>query len=189
MKELFQDIYYIARALVLEPQTFWDSISLEKERAKALNKKILFPLAITGAVAMFLGEFFRSDYFRLWLGMLWVMRELILVGVLYYGGIFGTNKILDRFGLKQNEENFQILAVYSMIPYLVISVLTNFLPFFKFLDFAGLYGFYIFWLGSKKYLEFPADKHDNITFKIMITNWIVFGLFSFTTAKLLLALD
>lgn len=179
----------MAREMVLNPQEFWDTLSENNKKTDFLFKGLLIPLLGAGALAMFLGEFFSSDYFRVWLGLLWVAREILLVALLYYGGIFGTNKVLEKYGFKQKEENLQILVIYSILPYLIVSILTNFLPFFRFLDAVGFYGFYIFWLGSKRYLSFPEEKHDNFTLKILFANWIVFVLLSFITSKLLIALD
>ena len=189
MKEQARAIYLIVREQVLNPQGFWDSDYFKTESTKDLIKNLFYPIIAAVSVTIFLGEFFRSDYFRLWLGILWIVREIFLIGVLYYGGVFLTNRALDYFGYKQKENHLQILVIYAMLPYLVISIGSGLFPFFRVLDFFGIYGFYIFWLGSKKFLRFPNDKHDNIILKIVAANWIVFLLFSFVTSKLLLLLD
>ena len=189
MKEQAEKIYLISREMVLNPNGFWASLSEKEKTSNFLLKGLLMPLVMVYAFAVLLGEFFSSDYFRLWLGLLWVLREVFLVSVLYYCGVFATNKVLERTGFKQNETNLKILVVYSLLPFLIVSILTNFLPFFRFLDSVGFYGFYIFWLGSKTLLYLPEEKRDNITLKIIVANWIVFALLSFTTSKLLIALD
>ena len=61
--------------------------------------------------------------------------------------------------------------------------------FFYFLDIFGIYGFYIFLMGGRKLLSLPREKRDNLILKIVAANWIVFGLISFTLAKLLITLD
>jgi hypothetical protein len=85
--------------------------------------------------------------------------------------------------------DLQKLVSYSLVPFLLVSAVTGLFPFFYFLDIFGIYGFYIFMMGGRKLLSFPREKRDNLILKIVAANWIVFGLISFTLAKLLMTLD
>lgn len=189
MKELALKIFALSQELILNPVGFWESYSDKRESKEELFKNLIFPLLAAVTVAVFLGEFFRSDYFRIWIALLWIIREIVLVGSLYYIGVYGTNKMLKYLGQEQREEDLQILVSYSLVPFLLVSIITGLLPFLYFLDIFGIYGFYIFWIGSRNLLHFPEEKHDNLVLRIIAANWIVFGLLSFTTAKLLMILD
>ena len=189
MKELALKIYALAQELILNPRAFWRMHADDKEGQDELIKNLLLPLLATISIAVFLGEFFRSDYFRFWIAILWVIREVLLFAAIYFGGIYGTNKLLKYFGFEEKTEVLQKLVTYSLVPFLLVSIVTGLFPFFYFLDIFGIYGFYIFMMGSRKLMQFPKEKRDNIILKIIAANWIIFGILSFVTAKLLMLLD
>jgi hypothetical protein len=189
LKELYSKIYVLIQELILNPRGFWRSNSHDGESQDDLFKNLLFPLLAVVCTAVFFGEFFRSDYFRIWVALLWVIREILLFASLYFIGVYGTNELIKYLGFEEKIEPLKKLVAYSMVPFMLISVGTGIFPFFYFLDIFGIYGFYIFTMGSNKLLSFPKEKRGNIILKIIVANWIVFGLISFTLAKLLMTLD
>ena len=189
MKELALKIYALAQELIMNPRAFWRMHADEKESRDELLKGLLLPLLATVSAAVFLGEFFRSDYFRIWVALLWVIREVILFTAIYFVGIYGTNELLKYFGFEAKTEVMQKLVAYSLVPFFLVSIVTGLFPFFYFLDIFGIYGFYIFMMGGRKLLQFPKEKRDNLILKIIAANWIIFGILSFVTAKLLMLLD
>jgi hypothetical protein len=189
LKLLYSKIYVLVQELILNPRGFWRAHNDTRESQDELFKSLLLPLLAIVSTAVFFGEFFRSDYFRIWVAALWVLREIVLFASLYFVGVYGTNEIIKYFGFEAKIENLQKLVSYSMVPFLVISVVTGLFPFFYFLDIFGIYGFYIFLMGGRKLLPFPKEKRDNLILKIIAANWIVFGLISFALAKLLMTLD
>ena len=189
MKELALKIYALAQELIINPRAFWRIRIDAQENQEELFKNLLFPLLGAVSAAVFLGEFFRSDYFRIWIALLWVIREIFLFATLYFVGVYGTFELIKYLGYEVKIESLQRLVAYSLVPFLLVSIVTGLFPFFYFLDIFGIYGFYIFLMGGRKLLLIPKEKRDNIMLKIMAANWIVFGLLSFATAKLLMLLD
>jgi hypothetical protein len=189
MKELALKIYALAHELIINPRAFWRTRIDTRESQEELFKNLLFPLLGAVSAAVFLGEFFRSDYFRIWIALLWVIREIFLFATLYFVGIYGTIELIKYLGYEVQIEVLQRLVAYSLVPFLLVSIVTGLFPFFYFLDISGIYGFYIFLMGGRKLLLIPKEKRDNIMLKVMAANWIVFGVLSFTTAKLLMLLD
>jgi hypothetical protein len=189
MKELALKIYALAQELIANPRTFWRLHADVKETQEELLKNFLLPLLSTVAVAVFLGEFFRSDYFRIWVAALWVIREVALFAAIYFIGVYGTNELIKFFGYGDKTSALERLVAYSMVPFLLVSIVTGFFPFFYFLDIFGIYGFYIFLMGGRRLLQFPKEQRDSLILKIIAANWIIFGILSFLTAKLLMLLD
>jgi hypothetical protein len=189
MKELFLKIFSISQELIVDPRAFWRSHINTRESQDELFKDLLLPLLAVVSATVFLGEFFRSDYFRIWVAALWVIREIALFASLYFVGVYGTNELIKYFGYEPKIEALQKLVSYSLVPFLLVSAVTGLFPFFYFLDIFGIYGFYIFMMGGRKLLSLPREKRDNLILKIVAANWIVFGLISFTLAKLLITLD
>ncbi len=94
MKELVLKIYSRSQELILNPRAFWRLHADTNENRDDLFKNLLLPLLAAVSVAVFLGEFFRSDYFRIWVAALWVIREVALFAALYFVGVYGTNELL-----------------------------------------------------------------------------------------------
>lgn len=189
MKELVLKIFALSQELILNPRAFWKSRIDTRESQKELFKNLLLPLLAVVATAIFLGEFFRSDYFRIWVAALWALREIFLFASLYFIGVYGTNELIKYLGFEEKIEALQKLVSYSLVPFLLVSVVTGLFPFFYFLDIFGIYGFYIFLMGGRRLLLFPKEKRDKTILQIIAANWIIFGLLSFTLAKLLMTLD
>ncbi|KAF0239533.1 MAG: hypothetical protein FD181_121 [Prolixibacteraceae bacterium] len=189
LKLLYSKIYVLVQELILNPRGFWRVHTDTRESQEELFKNLLIPLLTVVSTSVFLGEFFRSDYFRIWVAALWSLREITLFASLYFVGVYGTNEMIKYFGYEPKFEALQKLVSYSLVPFLLISAVTGLFPFFYFLDIFGIYGFYIFLMGGRKLLPFPRENRDNLILKIIAANWIVFGLISFTLAKLLMTLD
>jgi hypothetical protein len=189
MKELAIKIYALSQELILNPRAFWRLHADTKESRDDLFKNLLLPLLAAVSVAVFLGEFFRSDYFRIWVAALWVIREVVLFAALYFVGVYGTNELLKFFGFQEKIAVLEKLVAFSLVPFLLVSIVTGFFPFFYFLDIFGIYGFYIFLTGGRRLLQLPKEQRDSLILKIIAANWIIFGILSFSTAKLLMLLD
>jgi hypothetical protein len=189
MKELAFKIYLLSQELILNPRAFWRLHADSKENREELFRNLLLPLLSAVTVAVFLGEFFRSDYFRIWVAALWAIREVFLFASLYFGGIFAIKELVKYFGYEVKTEALQKLVAYSLVPFLLVSFVTGLFPFFYFLDIFGIYGFYVFLMGGRRLLQFPKEQRDSLILKIIAANWIIFGILSFSTAKLLMLLD
>ena len=189
LKVIYLKIYVLVQELILDPRGFWRSHADTRESQEELLKNLLLPLLAAATTAVFLGEFFRSDYFRIWVAALWAIREIVLFASLYFIGVYGTNELIKYLGFEEKIEPLQKLVAYSLMPFMLVSVVTGLFPFFYFLDIFGIYGFYIFLMGGRRLLAFPKEKRDKTILQIIAANWIVFGLISFTLAKLLMTLD
>lgn len=189
LKILYLKIYVQAQEMILNPRAFWKSHYDTRESQDELFKNLLFPLLAVVCTAVFFGEFFRSDYFRIWVALLWVIREILLFAALYFISVYGTNEYIKYIGFEEKIIPLQKLVAYSLVPFMLVSVVTGLFPFFYFLDIFGIYGFYIFTKGSNRLLNFPKEKRGNLILKIIAVNWIIFGLLSFALAQLLIPLD
>jgi len=186
---LVQEINTLIQEMIFNPRAFWKSHNETRESQDELFKNLLYPLLAVVCTAVFLGEFFRSDYFRIWVAFLWAIREVMLFATLYFVGVYGSNEILKYYGYEGRTEPLKKLVAYSMVPFMLISVGTGIFPFFYFLDIFGIFGFYIFTVGSNRLLAIPKEKRGNLILKIIIANWIVFGLLSYGSGQLLEMLD
>ena len=188
-KAVYLHVYTVSKEIIINPIEFWRKQKDINEDPAALLKSLVFPLLAAVLLAVFLGGFFRGDYFGVGISLLWVTREIILLSILYFGGVFITRELVRRFGYDVEIPVLQKLVSYSLVPHMVVSVVTGFLPFFFFLDVFGIYSLYVFWLGARKLLPFPKETRDKYIIRIMAATWAVFAVASLLLAKILIGND
>lgn len=186
LKTVYTEVYAGSMAVIKNPIQFWRDHQFTEEHYSRLLKSLVFPLLALVLVSVFLGGYFRGDYFSAGMSLLWVIREVILLAILYFGGIFITRELVLYFGYDVKISVLQKLVCYSLIPHLVVSIVTGLLPFFFFLDAFGIYGLYVFWLGGRKLLPFPKELRDKYIIRIMAVTWAIFAVASLLLAKFLI---
>ncbi len=155
------------QGILLKPKDEWVKIKEESLSVSKFFSSYVLILALIPAVAQFLRYGligFRVpylDWYRFSLGMAFLRAILIygfVVGSIYVIG-FIINALAPTFSSTQNLNNAMSLAVYSMTPYLVGSIL-YLIPFLGRLDIlVGLYGIYILYLGFMTNLvDAPKEK-------------------------------
>lgn len=189
LKLIYTHVYSVSKEIVINPIEFWRNHKDIDEDPDELMKSIIFPLMAAVLTAVFLGGFFRGDYFSVGISLLWVAREIILLSILFFGGIFVTRELVRRFGFDVEIPVLRRLVSYSLIPHLTVSVVTGLFPFFFFLDIFGLYSLYVFWLGARRLLPFPKETRDKYIVRIMAATWLVFAVVSLLLAKILIGND
>src|SRR5690606_11437209 len=100
---------------------------------------------------------------------------------------FLTNELIKAFGGKKNIFIARKLVVYSLTPFLMVSIITGMFPFLYVMDVLGLYGIYIFWMGARTLLEFPERKQTSYILVTTMANFFVFSFLSIFLSKLLTA--
>jgi hypothetical protein len=182
----FSKIIADTKELILNPKGFWE------ERKENNNRQNLFvgyllPILLILALAVFIGEFFkRSDFFFEY-PILKAIREILLFVLQYVVGVFLTAELMKTFGGEKNAELARELVVFSMIPLMLVSIITGLFPFLYVLDIAGMYSFYLFWVGAKQLLKFPENKEHSYILITIVANLFVFSFLSIFLSKLLSA--
>jgi hypothetical protein len=189
LKAVYLQVYAVSKDVIINPIEFWRKQKDINEDTTELLKILVLPLLAAVLVAVFLGGFFRGDYFSVGISLLWVTREIILLSILYFGGVFITRELVRRFGYDVEIPVLQKLVSYSLVPHMVVSVVTGLLPFFFFLDVFGIYSLYVFWLGARRLLPFPKETRDKYIIRIMAATWGVFAVASLLLAKILIGND
>jgi len=185
IKAIYEKVYIFSLPLILHPLNFWRIHKDSSETTAEILKDYVYPLLAMATFGVFLGDYFRSDYFTIGSALLWSIREVALFAMLWYGGIFASKKWFAYLGYPIDNKTIERLIAYAMIPFLVISAVTGLFPFLDFFDLLGMYSFYIFWAGARKLLPFPKEKRDSYILVLMSVVWTVFILVAFFLAKLL----
>lgn len=183
MEFSFAKVAVEIRELIFNPKGFWAS-QKEEEKSASLFVLYLSPLLVVLGVAVFVGEFFsRSDFFFEYPALI-AVREIILFILQYFIGVFLTKVLMKTFGGEENIDLARKLVFYSMVPLLLISILTGLFQFFSDLNILGFYGVYIFWVGVKKLLVFPENKDHSYILIAILLNLFVFSFLSLSLSKI-----
>lgn len=187
MKISFSNIITDIKELILNPKLFWISLKEKPNSQTKLLIGYLLPLLTAISIAVFLGEFFKSSHFYVGFALLKSLRSVSLFFLQYLIAVFFTNELIKTFGGEKNIEIARNLVVYSIIPLLLVSIVTGLFPFLYIIDILGFYGFYIFWIGVKELLVFPENKQSSYSLIAIVVSFFVFSFLSITLSKLLTA--
>jgi len=186
MKFSVQKIINTSKELILNPKLFWVSIKGKQDGKLNLLLGYFLPYLIVVSIAVFLGELFKSNHFYIGFALLKSIREVVLFVLQYLIAVLFTNELIKTFGGEKNIEVSRKLVIYSLTPFLMVSVITGLFPFLYVIDILGLFSFYIFWLGVKSLLVFPDDKTSNYTTTTIAINFLAFSFLSIILSKLLM---
>lgn len=169
------------------PKRFWVSQKGNNETCATLWMVYFIPLMVLVAISVFLGEFFRNSNFYTGFALLKAMREILLFVLQFFIAAFFTNELIKTFDGEKNSVLSKKLVLFSLTPFLLVSMVTGLFPFLYVADILGLYGFYIFWLGASELLDIPEQKKGSYILITIVVNFFVFSFFSIFLSKLLTA--
>jgi hypothetical protein len=151
-----QDLIGRVRRLLMSPATEWDVIDREPSDMAAIYKSYVLPLIVFMAVCQGIGALFLGG------GFFWVLRGILLTILLGSAGIYllalVINALATTFGAQKNfGQAFKVAAytptaswvasVFYVIPMLGIVAML-----------AGLFSFYLLFVGLPKLMRCPGDQ-------------------------------
>ena len=187
MSVLLSNLFLRIQDIILKPATFWKIQKENKLKTRNLFPGYLIPLILIAGIAVFIGEFFRSNHFYAGFALLKAAREILLFLLQYVLAVFFTSYLMKTFGGKKNRDAARELVVFSLTPFLLVSVVTGLFPFLYVLDALGLYSFYIFWTGARELLGFPQRQFEKYALTTILMNFFIFSFLSILLSKLLTA--
>jgi hypothetical protein len=187
MKVNFNQIFKNIKAIIFEPVKFWELQKEDKSQDKHAFSNFLLPFLILIFLAVFVSEIVRGSRFYLTFPLMKAGREVLLFLVQYVISVFLTNELIKTFGAIKNIFIARKLVIYSLTPFLLVSVITGMFPFLYVIEVLGLYGFYIFGMGVKILLEFPERKKTSYVLVTIMANFFVFSFLSIFLSRLLTA--
>ncbi|HYQ58780.1 MAG TPA: Yip1 family protein [Draconibacterium sp.] len=184
MEISFSKIIADVRLVLLNPKEFWVDRKTT-EGSQRLWITYLLPIALAGALAVFIGEFFSRTDFFIEFPLLKAIRKVLLFVTHYFLSVFFTNELMKTFGAEKNKELARKLVVFSMTPMLLVSIVTGLFQFLYVVDILGIYSFYLFWVGAKELLTFPENKEHSYILITIVVNFFIFSFLSVFLSKIL----
>ena len=187
MKVNFNQIFIKIKEVIFEPVSFWEQQKEGKNLDRQSFAGYFLPLLVLIFLVVFTSELIRGFMFYLTFPLLKAGREVLLFLLQYIISVFLTNELIKAFGGKKNIFIARKLVIYSLTPFLLVTLITGMFPFLYVMDVLGLYGFYIFWMGVKALLEFPERKQISYILVTTMANFFVFSFLSIFLSKLFTA--
>jgi hypothetical protein len=165
------------RRICLTPKSEWDVIAGEQTSFKALFRDYAVPLSLVGPVAGFLGSTIIGQTYPV-VGHLRVpfvdgLVTAVLNVVLGLVSVFLLGLIIDalapRFAAEKNQLRATQVAVYSFTPAWVAGALYLLPALGPLAMLAGLYGFYLLFLGLPRLMKCPQEKAVPYTVAVAIS--------------------
>lgn len=149
-----------AKNIIISPAKEWDVIAAEQPDTGKIITGYVLPLAGAAALAAFIGYGFVAQYFG---GINWGIYKAVSILIGALAGVFISAFVIDAlapsFGSEKNMGRSIQLVAYSYTAGWVGGLLAI-IPAIAFLGaLAGLYGFYLLYIGMPKLKKTPADKH------------------------------
>ncbi|NQU84177.1 MAG: YIP1 family protein [Mariniphaga sp.] len=184
---MIKNIFNTIRELIFSPVKFWLGQKNRQQGQWQLLGGYYFLLVIITAIAVFIGAWFNSAHFYIGFALLKSLREILLFTLLYFISIFLFNQLIPAYGGEKNLQAVRKLVVYSLTPYLLISVISGLFPALYIINIAGLYGVYIFWIGVRVLLNIPERKQPGFILISVLLCLFVFGILSVLLWKIFVA--
>jgi len=156
--------------IILNPTKAWETIDSENRPIKLVRDSLLFPLIILVSLSAIIGS------------LIFINAKLspvysLFVGIKCFGLLYFTiytialifREITYPLDLGRDfNTSFRIL-VYSLTPFLICQILSQLFESLLFVNVIGLYGLYIFWVGTEKILNPPQYKKIPLLIATTIT--------------------
>lgn len=186
--DLKKNVLYIAsvsKVLLRDPSAGWAKIFETRISSKDAEKSYFGPMIGAVMICSFLGGLYRwimdgyGDFVDRSIGLPLfetVILDPIIIFISYYFALFVCKVVLEQQFIRKNEavsrDSITVLLIFSFVPHLIINALVSITPWFYLLYIAGLYSYYLMYVGLDSITN--ASKENRLTF-MLITSLIHFG--------------
>jgi len=182
-KAQFNGLFHESWALLSEPRKFWNK-KLSDEFSFPVIPSFLIPYLLLVGLAVMLGEVLWSEELLWSYAILKAVREVVSYTLQFTAAIFILNRLLHNFKGTSNKKALNNVVIYSLLPFLISSVITGLFPGLYILGIIGLYGFYLFVVGTQACLEIPAELESRFIILSILLIILVFGTINVISWKL-----
>lgn len=146
--------------ILITPAKEWDVINSEQPDIAGIITGYVLPLAGAAAVAAFIGHGFI--WLRFFGGISWAIYYALIILAQAIGSVLICALVIDAlapgFGSEKNMGRSVQLVAYSFTPMWIGLLLSIFPPLAIIGSLAGLYGFYLLYVGMAKLKKTAEDK-------------------------------
>ncbi len=172
------------KGILIRPASFWKAERIEPTGTPQLYSGYFFPLLLMAGAAEFTGQLLKGSGFFLMYPLMRGMREIILFLLVYLVGVFLSNQLIKAFSGRKDLFAVRRLVAFSLVPMLLVSIVTNLFPFLYVLEILGFYSFFVFMAGADELLDFPENKKGRYILVTLFSNFFIFSFLSILLSRL-----
>jgi hypothetical protein len=163
------------KAIVTDPEKAWDSIERENKPVSEVRNSLLLPLILLSSLATFAGSLiFTNSELPAAYSVLVAVRSFIVLYLTVYFTAVLFGEVTLPLDLGKNFNTSFNLVVFSFIPFLICQVLSGIFESLLFVNVMALYGLYIFWEGTEKFLNPSQYKKLPLLIAVIIIAIVVY---------------
>ena len=156
-KKLMSNLLHYSQKMLTEPKQFWDLVSPQKDQIN-IFLHVYGPYVVLAALAESVGYFLSSSELLFSYGIMTGLRKAVLFVCQYFLAVYVVDKLVKHYGGSPNPRGTRMLVGFSLLPFLMVAVITGLIPFLYIAHILILYGFYLLYTGIPKFYDIPAEK-------------------------------
>lgn len=143
--EIFKEII----ALIIRPKQQWIKVINDKIKEKSVFVNLFLPGLLLVFIAVILGSLlFESTYgFMLKYALVKSVRAVLSILMTFIASTMILYEVSRWYKVPIEFETSRRLVIYSMLPYVFITIICGLFPFLTFLRLASFYSFYLLYSG------------------------------------------
>lgn len=154
-KFLFNSI----KNILTTPRSYWNTIQTEQTSEKVIRNSLILPLIFIVSVAVITGSliFINTELSAVY-SILQGIKSFVLLLAVVYSTSFILKEITYPLDLGRDFTIAFRLVAFSLVPFLLCSIVSSVFESLLFINILGLYGLYVFWTGAIIFLNPPQHK-------------------------------
>ena len=185
----FRFLYHRTKYFIINPGKAWEVVHREERPMRFVRDSFFLPLIILVSISAFLGSmFFINTTLKPMYSVLAAVNTFLFLYFGVYASAFAVREIINIF---KRGNDFLVafkLVAYSMAPIFLSLTISRLLESLLFINVLGLYGLYIFWIGTEVMVNPPDNKKLPMIILSVVAMLIIFLLLQVILSRLAEAL-
>lgn len=152
-------LYHRTKYFIINPGKAWEVVHREERPIKFVRGSFFMPLIILVTLSSFLGSmFFINTTLKPMYSVLTAITTFLFLYLGVYASAFAVKEIMNIF---KTGIDFLVgfkLVAYSLAPIFLSLTVSRLFESLLFINVLGLYGVYIFWVGTEVMVNPPDNK-------------------------------
>jgi hypothetical protein len=158
------------RNLIGNPIKFWETVKSENVQTGMIRNSFFIPVSLLVALSGFFGSLlFTNPELSPAYSVLFSIKCLVVIFIAVYATSYILGEITFPLDLGRDFKISFKMVVSSVTPFLLCQILSRLFESLLFVNIIGLYGLYIFWIGTEKMLNSPQYKKMPLLIAAVIT--------------------
>ncbi len=173
-KAQFNWLFHESRDLLTDPKKFWKTKLVEGFSTSIFSNFFLPVVLLVGATAILGGLTWNGEILWSFIGMN-AVREMVSYILQFFVASAVLFRLLQNFNGTSQAVALNNVLAYSLLPFMLATMIVALFPGLYVLGIIGLYGFYLYTIGTQVCLEIPKDQQARFIILSIVLIILIFG--------------